>query len=1681
LRLTRPVPGTGGGEGASANCASFRYAENSLRGLSPQLEIDNGRWGRLKTFFNNVITGGESQVFERRDVSDDAVFVCSDTPPGTYEINGAILDGRGGKQEFELTVEITEAQVAGGSAEWSMTSTSDSDGDGVPDDDDAFPNDPAASLDTDGDGYPDAWNPSATQEQIDASGLTLDELPNEPWYWRDNDGDGIAASQDADDYDPYSAYVLVEDFIEDMRTEDPTDLLTDVYVQFETMGGANPIFSGGQLTLESLGHIESNPPAGFITSQTYSGDTYFYSRIGRSTEDGSYNVGLRVGQNALVFHPGLSDSIQGHFRHEYAAEGSDDFALNIAGPNIDMGFTPAVGVLHPVEVRINAATGDARVTITDANNADNVFQYDFNDPRLATGSYRLGFLTHGNPGLGVGYFDSVRIANRTYLQLSDGSLGVANLAGAFGGATWEEDVYTFPSGAETWAGFANLNTAIYPFTFETGGYIEFVASVPSGGSVDVRFRLEYLPYPDVDPSYDTESITISGSDPQLYRAEIPPLGANTYESFLLYVDTLDVPVLIPQVEVVQQVPVTTSEIRGSYLVSTNTGSFGVGPAEFDTQWWNNGAQVNEERACFFDDEYIFGADGTFHQDLRSETWLEGWQGGSDNCASPVNPYDGSAIASFVYDDASNTLGIGGKGAYVGVPKAVNGKELVSLTDIPDSVVYNAYLNFDGSINVSIESGGFWWNYLLVPKGGLNPVADDTDGDGVPDDQDAFPNDPAASVDSDGDGYPDYWNAAASELLISESDLTIDMFPTDSTEWIDTDGDGVGNNADDDDDNDGIPDVDDLFPLVKAVAFDEDYDGIADSIDAFPQISSRGFVDTDFDGAPDDCDTSCQDLGMAADDDDDGDGILDVNDPEPLVTPDGVYQTLPILNRGVAGPEWTVGIIGVSEADPGVDVCVADEGASCSNIDWRFAEDPERQTVLEVEHNINTPLGWAFLEIAKSKGSNETLNLEEYRSATLSMEIRLLAPSPGTVDFNTYANCLYPCGGSANDFEVQAGAWQTIEIPVNELVRGGLDLSAVNIGFGLNPLVEQSNGVIYQVDNVRWSLRAPNLSDSDRDGLTDQYEIDEGLDPFSADTDADGVSDPDELTRGTDPLNRDTDGDGATDGFDAFPLDSTEFSDADGDGVGDIADNDDDNDGIDDGADLFPLHDVDSAFIQADLTDANLPFGLVTYLPGADSDPAVRLGVLPQAWTLFADGSYKTNYQPNTGSWSQLAGGYVLSRETDTRVVTVTNDLQNLNWASESIAMGNQLEVRVVSETRLAVIEQGDEIWRLVIWGESFEYAIDDSITLDPTAPIRTYRGASVTEQTVVSPTASFEPFTPVDLLGSWAISAVNQADTAAVDYCLTNASGCADIINFAADNTAVAEVSGRSLAWSLSAEGFLDLTFNDTGTPVRIRRLSSANDTSVALISIDTFDTHINHLAMIVKRSAPAPTSIDGFFGGMLSSAFYVTSDDEEYAHRSSIDGGLIDNFGFVLNEGGTGQRVGIDDNYYQARDLTWSLVDSRLTSETCLAIVQIDNEDLCYYKQVRSWDLLKKTSDRIYVHETLTALADFDFDGVFDAQSSESRNNFWELTSYYDLNDFDRDGYVNADDAFPTDETEWLDSDGDGIGDNSDPDTDTDGDGLPNGQDGDDDNDGLSDDDESLAGTDPLNRDSDGDGTTDG
>jgi hypothetical protein len=162
---------------------------------------------------------------------------------------------------------------------------------------------------------------------------------------------------------------------------------------------------------------------------------------------------------------------------------------------------------------------------------------------------------------------------------------------------------------------------------------------------------------------------------------------------------------------------------------------------------------------------------------------------------------------------------------------------------------------------------------------ITVAALDSDGDGVDDASDAFPNDPNESVDTDGDGIGN--NADTDDDGDGVPDVD-DVFPLDASESLDTDGDGIGNNADTDGDGDGVPDVDDAFPLDSSESLDtdsdgignnadtdDDNDGVLDVSDAFPLDASES-IDTDSDG-----------IGNNADTDDDGDSVLDVNDAFPL--------------------------------------------------------------------------------------------------------------------------------------------------------------------------------------------------------------------------------------------------------------------------------------------------------------------------------------------------------------------------------------------------------------------------------------------------------------------------------------------------------------------------------------------------------------------------------------------------------------------------------------------------------------------------------------------------------------------------------------------------------------------------------------------------------------------------------
>ena len=135
---------------------------------------------------------------------------------------------------------------------------------------------------------------------------------------------------------------------------------------------------------------------------------------------------------------------------------------------------------------------------------------------------------------------------------------------------------------------------------------------------------------------------------------------------------------------------------------------------------------------------------------------------------------------------------------------------------------------------------------MIETDNVTIVDIDSDGDGVLDGQDRFPNDATQTDDADGDGYgdnPDGNNA--------------DAFPNDSSEWADSDDDGVGDNAD-------------AFPNDATETADRDNDGVGDNTDAFPEDGTES-VDTDMDGVGDNADAFPNDASQTTDRDGDGYG------------------------------------------------------------------------------------------------------------------------------------------------------------------------------------------------------------------------------------------------------------------------------------------------------------------------------------------------------------------------------------------------------------------------------------------------------------------------------------------------------------------------------------------------------------------------------------------------------------------------------------------------------------------------------------------------------------------------------------------------------------------------------------------------------------------------------------------
>ncbi|GEM_PF-6551248 len=360
---------------------------------------------------------------------------------------------------------------------------------------------------------------------------------------------------------------------------------------------------------------------------------------------------------------------------------------------------------------------------------------------------------------------------------------------------------------------------------------------------------------------------------------------------------------------------------------------------------------------------------------------------------------------------------------------------------------------------------------------------------------------------------------------------IDAFPINSSEWIDTDGDGVGNNADTDDDNDGISDVMELQADFNSLdpnqtPADWDGDGLPDVIDT--DDDNDGLLDTDDgpwdydgDGMPNQIDTDSDDDGVldgvdtchshygqgwisnstndydsdGCDDsdydlDDDNDGICDIDGPSNYGS-----------NRPSLPYPWVTGICVKARQVPFY---------------------PHTSEII-VDECVTGELGWI---------SNYTLYVW----------------TNNTTDHDSDG-----CKDSTEDTNDDNDPYED----VNDNCPVG------RVGWSFDPNFYGGYSNDWDSDGCHDGYED---EDWDNDGISNSFENQYGTDnrnasDFPTDFDGDGIPD---------PHDGDDDGDGYLDADDVFPFDASEWLDFDSDGVGDNADLDDDNDGTLDADDAFPF-------------------------------------------------------------------------------------------------------------------------------------------------------------------------------------------------------------------------------------------------------------------------------------------------------------------------------------------------------------------------------------------------------------------------------------------------------------------------------------------------------------------------------
>ena len=188
----------------------------------------------------------------------------------------------------------------------------------------------------------------------------------------------------------------------------------------------------------------------------------------------------------------------------------------------------------------------------------------------------------------------------------------------------------------------------------------------------------------------------------------------------------------------------------------------------------------------------------------------------------------------------------------------------------------------------------------------------------------------------------------------------------------------------------------------------------------------------------------------------GQGDCGIMPPAP--PPPAAGEPQPVYIDAV-DPIWDVGI---AAADSGTNWANYSDGANPANkVQWSEIAAGDRGQILEVSFSDSEAFGVWFIQASMG------VDLGAYAPGSVSFDIKVDDYGDNEAGMTMKIDCIFPCtSGDQRIGKVGDGDWETVEIPVAQLLGGGLNLATVNTGIVAFP-TEQTSALTFQLDNVQW--------------------------------------------------------------------------------------------------------------------------------------------------------------------------------------------------------------------------------------------------------------------------------------------------------------------------------------------------------------------------------------------------------------------------------------------------------------------------------------------------------------------------------------------------------------------------------------------------------------------------------------